>query len=207
MSKFRTVETYKDYTTDFLDSQTLKVVNKFIWTFQLIEEIEIVPTTYLKHIEDGIYDVRVKSASNIYRIMAFFDDNKLVLTINGFQKKTQKTPKSEILRAKKLDKNMKKKNPNTKSLDSLKVRYYGKEGSAARKESDKGYEEFKLGFMVREARIKSGLTQQELADKVGTSKSYISKIENNIKEVRISTLKKIVELGLGGHLELKFNLN
>ena len=102
---------------------------------------------------------------------------------------------------------MKKKNPNTKSLDSLKVRYYGKEGSAARKESDKGYEEFKLGFMVREARIKSGLTQQELADKVGTSKSYISKIENNIKEVRISTLKKIVELGLGGHLELKFNLN
>ena len=102
MSKFRTVETYKDYTTDFLDSQTLKVVNKFIWTFQLIEEIEIVPTTYLKHIEDGIYDVRVKSASNIYRIMAFFDDNKLVLTINGFQKKTQKTPKSEILRAKKI---------------------------------------------------------------------------------------------------------
>jgi len=102
MSKFRTVETYKDYTTDFLDSQTLKVVNKFIWTFQLIEEIEIVPTTYLKHIEDGIYEVRVKSASNIYRIMAFFDDNKLVLTINGFQKKTQKTPKSEILRAKKI---------------------------------------------------------------------------------------------------------
>lgn len=102
---------------------------------------------------------------------------------------------------------MKKKNPNTKSLDDLKERYYGKKGTLERDELEKGYEEFKLGFMIREARIKSGLTQQELADKVGTTKSYISKIENNIKEVRISTLKKIVEFGLGGNLELKINLN
>ena len=102
--------------------------------------------------------------------------------------------------------NMRKKNPNTKSLDNLKQRYYGKEGSVERKELEKGYEEFKLGFLLREARLKSGLTQQELADKVGTTKSYISKIENNIKEVRISTLKKIVEFGLGGILELKINL-
>jgi ribosome-binding protein aMBF1 (putative translation factor) len=102
---------------------------------------------------------------------------------------------------------MRKKNPNTKSLDNLKERYYGKEGTPERDELEKGYEEFKLGFMIREARIKSGLTQQELADKVGTTKSYISKIENNIKEVRISTLKKIVEFGLGGNLELKINLS
>ena len=60
--------------------------------------------------------------------------------------------------------------------------------------------------MIREARVKSGLTQQELADKVGTTKSYISKLENNIKEVRISTLKRIVEFGLGGNLELRINL-
>lgn len=94
--------TYKEYTSKFLDSQSKKVRDKFIWTFQLIEEIEIIPTTYLKHVEDGIYEVRVKLGSNIYRVMAFFDDNKLVLTINGFQKKTQKTPKSEITRAKKI---------------------------------------------------------------------------------------------------------
>ncbi len=102
---------------------------------------------------------------------------------------------------------MKKKNPNTKTLDNLKERYYGKKGTPKRDELEKGYEEFTLGFMIREARIKSRLTQQELADKVGTTKSYISKIENNIKEVRISTLKKIVEFGLGGNLELKINLN
>ena len=81
---------------------------------------------------------------------------------------------------------MNKKNPNTQSLEQLKQKYYGKKGSRKRDEFDRGYEEFKLGFMIREARIKSGLTQQELADKVGTTKSYISKIENNIKEVRIS---------------------
>lgn len=101
---------------------------------------------------------------------------------------------------------MSEKNPNTQSLEQLKQKYYGKKGSRKRDDFDKGYEEFKLGFMIREARIKSGLTQQELADKVGTTKSYISKIENNIKEVRISTLKKIVEFGLGGNLELKINL-
>lgn len=60
--------------------------------------------------------------------------------------------------------------------------------------------------MLKEARKNSGLTQQELADKVGTSKSYISKIENNVKEVRISTLQKIVKLGLGGDLELNIRL-
>jgi ribosome-binding protein aMBF1 (putative translation factor) len=102
---------------------------------------------------------------------------------------------------------MKKKNPNTKSLDQLKEKYYGKKGTRKREELEQGYEEFKLGFMIKEARIKSGLTQQELADKVGTTKSYISKIENNIKEVRISTLRKIVEFGLGGNLELKINLS
>jgi len=102
MGSYRTVHTYKKYTVQFLDSVPDKVRDKFIWTFQLIEEIEYVPVTYLKHIEDGIYEVRVKIGSNIYRIMAFFDDQKLVLTINGFQKKTQKTPKSEIARAKKI---------------------------------------------------------------------------------------------------------
>ena len=101
---------------------------------------------------------------------------------------------------------MSKRNPNTQSLEQLKQKYYGENGSPERDKFEKGYEEFKLGFMLREARIKSGLTQQELADKVGTTKSYISKLENNIKEVRISTLKKIVELGLGGNLELKINL-
>ena len=75
-----------------------------------------------------------------------------------------------------------------------------------RDQLEDGYEDFKIGFILKEARLKKGLTQQDLADKVGTSKSYISKIENNVKEARLSTLKKIVELGFGGHLELSINL-
>ncbi len=102
---------------------------------------------------------------------------------------------------------MNQKKSNTTSLEELKEKYYGKKGTSEREQLEKGYESFKLGFMIKEARMKSGLTQQELADKVGTTKSYISKIENNIKEVRISTLQKIVEFGLGGSLELKIRLN
>ncbi|MBK7957692.1 MAG: helix-turn-helix transcriptional regulator [Bacteroidetes bacterium] len=71
---------------------------------------------------------------------------------------------------------------------------------------DAGYENFKIGSMIHDARLEKGLTQEELADKVGTTKSYISKIENNIKEVRLSTLMKIVELGLGGQLQLNIKL-
>lgn len=60
--------------------------------------------------------------------------------------------------------------------------------------------------MLHEARLEKGLTQEELAEKVGMAKSYISKIENDVKEVRISTLQKIVELGLGGSIQLSIKL-
>ncbi len=102
MKKLRTILSYKHYTTDFLDTLPKKVRDKFFWTFELIQDIEIIPKTYFKHLEDGIYEIRVRSGSNIYRILAFFDKDKLVLTINGFQKKTQKTPKSEIIKAKQI---------------------------------------------------------------------------------------------------------
>ena len=99
---------------------------------------------------------------------------------------------------------MKKKSLN--SLEDLKETYYGKRGTPAREELEAGYEWFKTGVLLKEARKKAGLTQQELADRVGTSKSYISKIENNVKEARISTLQRIVEKGLGGNLELRIRL-
>lgn len=69
-----------------------------MWTFDLIEDLERVPETYLKHIENtgGLYEIRVKSGSDIFRFFCFFDKGQLVVLINGFQKKTQKTPKKEI---------------------------------------------------------------------------------------------------------------
>jgi DNA-binding XRE family transcriptional regulator len=95
---------------------------------------------------------------------------------------------------------------NLKSLDQFVEEQYGKIGTPKRDKLEKGYESFRLGFQLQQARLEKGMTQEELALKCGTNKGYISKIENNIKEVRISTLQKIVELGLGGHLELSIKL-
>lgn len=101
---------------------------------------------------------------------------------------------------------MSKKNNNIMTLSEFKDNHYGKKGSAKRDELDAGYEQFKLGALIHEARLEKGLTQEQLAEKCGTTKSYISRIENNIKEVRISTLQKIVELGFGGQLQLSIKL-
>lgn len=95
---------------------------------------------------------------------------------------------------------------NTITLDQFKDKHYGKVGTKKRDALDEGYENFKIGALIHEARLEKGMTQEQLAEKVGTTKSYISKIENNIKEVRLSTLKKIIELGLGGNLELSIKL-
>lgn len=100
---------------------------------------------------------------------------------------------------------MSKKN-NIKSLDQFVNEQYGENGTTKRDKFEKGYEAFRLGFLIQQARLQKGMTQEELAKKCGTNKGYISKIENDIKEVRISTLQKIVELGLGGHLELSIKL-
>lgn len=101
---------------------------------------------------------------------------------------------------------MKTKASNKMTLDEFKNKHYGVKGTKNRDELDKGYENFKLGTLLQMARLEKGLTQAELAEKAGTTKSYISKIENNIKEVKLSTLQKIVHLGLGGHLDLSIRL-
>jgi ribosome-binding protein aMBF1 (putative translation factor) len=101
---------------------------------------------------------------------------------------------------------MKMKKDNILTLDQFKDKHYGKRRTAKREELEAGYENFKIGALIHEARIEKGLTQEELAEKVGTTKSYISKIENDVKEVRISTLQRIVEIGLGGQLQLSIKL-
>ncbi|RZJ98887.1 MAG: XRE family transcriptional regulator [Flavobacterium sp.] len=101
---------------------------------------------------------------------------------------------------------MKAKKNNTMTLDQFKDKHYGKRGTEKREALEAGYETFKLGALLHEARLEKGLTQEELAEKVGTTKSYISKIENDVKEVRLSTLQKIVEIGLGGRIQLSIKV-
>lgn len=97
---------------------------------------------------------------------------------------------------------MKAKNKNLSTLEEFKEKNYGKRGTKERDELEAGYDAFKIGALIHNTRVEMGLTQEQLAEKAGTTKSYISKIENNIKEARISTLQKIIELGFGGRLEL-----
>lgn len=101
---------------------------------------------------------------------------------------------------------MKAKNKQMLTLERLKEKHYGKKGTAKRDLLEAGYKNFRTGVLLQEARLRKGLTQEELANRVGTTKSYISKIENDVKEVRLSTLQRIVEEGFGGKLLLSIQL-
>ena len=100
-NKVRTIVIYKDYFNEFFVKQRQKVRDKIIWTFDLIEEIQRVSETYLKHLGDGLYEIRVQFGSDIFRIFCFFDGPLLVLA-NGFQKKSEKIPRQEIDKALKI---------------------------------------------------------------------------------------------------------
>lgn len=151
----------------------------------------------------------MKSESN--KAAIFFEFSVSLTKINllfwqtAFRKKLRRHQNLKFKRQLKLKKNMSKIN-NIKTLDQFIDEEYGNKGTLKRDQFEKGYETFKLGFLIQQARLEKGMTQEELAIKCGTNKGYISKIENNIKEVRISTLQKIVELGLGGHLELSIKI-
>ena len=103
MAKVRQVVFYGEYFLDFYNKQTQKVRERIDWTIGLIEDLELVPEKYLKHLTGtDLYEIRVSSGSNIFRVFCFFDKGKLVILLNGFQKKSQKTPSVEIARAEKV---------------------------------------------------------------------------------------------------------
>ena len=83
---------------------------------------------------------------------------------------------------------------------------YGNPGTPSREKYEEEFEAFKIGVLIQEARRKQKMTQKELAEKAGTTKNYISRIENNASDIRLSTLMRIVREGLGGHLKLSVDL-
>lgn len=102
--KYRAIIFYKDYFQKFFIQQDQKIKAKIVWTFELIEDLEKVPSTYLKHLTgtEGLYEIRVKQGTDIFRVFCFFDEGKIVVIMNAFQKKSQKTPKKEVLKALKI---------------------------------------------------------------------------------------------------------
>jgi len=97
---------YKNYYLDFFNKLKPDVQKKFNWTLQLLATLDRVPEKYFKHMtgSSGIFEIRVEVGSDIFRVFSFFDEGKLIILLNGFQKKTQKTPQNEIALAEKLKK-------------------------------------------------------------------------------------------------------
>ena len=103
---YRNIFYYKNYYLDFFKTLQPEVKKKFNWTLQLIRDLKNVPVKFFKHMTgtSGLFEIRVEYGSNIYRVFSFFDEGNLVILINGFQKKTRKTPAKEIEKAEKLKK-------------------------------------------------------------------------------------------------------
>ena len=101
MNRIREVIAYKDHFEKFLKKQPVKVQDKIFKIIEAIETLERIPENYLKMITGtkGLYEARISLASNIWRVFCFFDKGRLVILLNGFAKKTQKTPKREIEKA------------------------------------------------------------------------------------------------------------
>lgn len=100
----RNVSYYRRYYLDFFATLKPEVQKKFNWTLKLLSTVDRVPEKYFKHLtgSSGLYEIRVEVGSNIYRVFSFFDKGQLVILVNGFQKKTQKTPKYELELAEKI---------------------------------------------------------------------------------------------------------
>ena len=95
---------YKHYYREFFAALKPEAKKKFNWTLKLLTCINRIPEKFLKHIEgsSGLYEIRVEASSDIYRVFCFFDRGKIIVLGNGFQKKTSKTPQSELKLAEKL---------------------------------------------------------------------------------------------------------
>lgn len=100
----RKIVFHENHFIEFYQKQDEKVKVKIQYVLELIKQVDRVPEKFLKHLTgtDGLYEIRVEYQSNIYRIFCCFDEGKLVILFNGFQKKDQKTPKGELEKALKL---------------------------------------------------------------------------------------------------------
>ncbi len=189
---------------EFLDTLSAKQAQKVSWVLNLIEELNMVPGQYFQKMVsiDDIWEARVKIGSNIFRLLGFFDGSKLVVMSHAFQKKTQKTPRQAI----KLAEERKKTGLFQEKEEMSDVKKYIKKRKDRdpefAKDFDSGYEQFKIGVMLKQAREEAGITQEELATRLHTKKTAISRIENHAEDIKLSTLEKFAH-ALGKHLKLE----
>jgi len=112
----------------------------------------------------------------------------------------------KLRKLKSLEQNTMKTNKNVKSWKDHTNQKYGETVTESREKFEEEFETFRIGVLIQEARKKQKLTQTQLAEKVGTTKNYISRIENNASDIRLSTLMRIIKEGLGGNLKLSVDI-
>ena len=200
----RQVTVYGDYFKKFKRTLSQQTIKKIYQVLVYIMTLDIIPQTYMKSISGvpGLFEIRVEDQGNIYRIFCCMDEGNLVILFNGFQKKTQKTPRKEIETAtrKTMDRE-KMKQLNLTPIEDLIEEDFGKEGTPSRLEFENGCDAFIIGERLKEERLRAGLTQEQLASRIGTKKTYISRVENGHTDVQVSTLFKIFE-GLGRRISI-----
>jgi HTH-type transcriptional regulator/antitoxin HipB len=122
-----------------------------------------------------------------------------------FKRKLKRLRSRSLIGQKKLKSNIMKKK-NLTSLSEFIDEKVGRRGTKKRDKYDKEFEAFKLGVLIQQARQEKGLTQEQLAELAGTNKSYISKLEKDLKDVRFSTLQRIIKDGLGGQIQISIKV-
>ncbi len=95
----RILEPFEHHFWDFYNAQSKAVQTKIDYVLHIVMSVDRIPKKFFKHIEDGIYEIRIKVGSDIYRVFSFFDEGNLVILLHGFTKKTQKLPRKQIKKA------------------------------------------------------------------------------------------------------------
>ncbi len=95
----RKIITYGGYFERFIATLSVKELRKLDYIISMLETEDRMPVKFIKHLQEGLYELRMEYESNTYRVFFIFDDGQIVVLFNGFQKKTQKTPKGEIEKA------------------------------------------------------------------------------------------------------------
>ncbi len=193
---------------DFLDAWNSQPAQKVAWVLQLSEEFQFIPGHSLNKLVNtaDIGAVRVQFGGSILRLLGFFEVAPLLILTNGFAKQTQRTPADEIEWAE-----PRKRDYLVRQASAMSD---GQRYITKRKTMDKpfvdgfeaGYAEVRIGVLLRQARQAAGLTQAAVAQRLGTQKSAISRIENHAENVTLATLKAYAQ-AVGGTVQLQFVFN
>lgn len=218
MNKIRTIKLYKSYFKEFYIALPKGVRDKINYSLYMVETMKIIPSKFFKNIvgSNGLYEIRSEYCGNIYRILCCMDNDSIVVLLQGFQKKSRKHLLKKFNWQNDLEKNISKRKRVCNMETGKKERFlrcstfeellneeYGCKGTPDREAFDSKAQAFCLAEQLKEERRKVGLTQEQLAKRIVTKKSYISRIENGHTEIQLSTLFRIFA-GLGR--QITFNV-